>query len=114
MSWVRVARVTEGLACSGSQIGDGYAAIWVQAVDGSSSAVVTRTFYRAEDGGREYLECQTEYLLTVDGEAAEAAFVYTNCGDVDSNAEVYIAAHDAPEPTDEEWVAALADQLAAA
>lgn len=120
MSWVRVQPdVTEGTACSGNQIGTGYAAAWVQIVEGEGVAAVTRTFYRVQDGSDEHLECQNEYVLgdnaddPADGEIC-CKYAYVDCGPVDSNAEVYLAALNAPAPTDEEWLTALAAHLAAA
>lgn len=113
MSWQRLdPPVTPGPLCSGAQIGMAYDARWTCDLGPDGVAVVTRSYYRAQGGGDEYLECQTEYLLCGDlanphGTSTVVHWVYANCGYVDATEEVVEAAFNAPEPTDEEFLAGL-------
>lgn len=113
MSWKRLEPpVTPGPLCSGSQIGMAYDARWTTDLGPDGVAVVTRSYYRAQDGGPEYLECQTEYLLCGDlsdphGSSTVAAYTYTNVGPVDATEECVTAAYNAPDPSDEEFLAGI-------
>lgn len=114
MSWVRVEpEVGEAGQCDPAQIGSAFTATWRQVLGDEGTALVVRYFYRVRANNDERLVCHTDYVLYHAAGIIDKA-EYADCGDVDSNAEVFMAALNAPEPTDEEWLAALAGQLAAA
>lgn len=104
--------VGPGGDCGGDiQAGDAYNARWLQPRADGGTAMVTRSYYVADNDEATYLECQTEYLVCSDpddpgGTEVWADYRYRELQDgpaQPNDDDAWLAALGAVEPTTDEW-----------